>query len=680
MYRIVSLLCLLFPFCSLWALSHAEEAQQIQPELVPFHLGQVTLDRDTRGRDTPFMKNRDKFLRVMAQTNVDNFLYNFRDAFGEPQPDGVVPLGVWDSQTTLLRGHASGHYLSAIAQAYASARTDPALQAVFLQKMNAMVETLYDLARKSGRPRVEGAPFVSDPLEIPPADGKKGFDSDLSKAGIRHDYQNWGQGYISAYPPDQFIMLEKGAGYGTGSHQIWAPYYTLHKILAGLLDCYELGGRSKALEIAENMADWVLRRLGALTEAERNEMWKKYIAGEFGGMNEVLARLARLTGQGRYLSGARLFDNQGFFFGNEKRGGLADKIDTLGGLHANQHIPQITGALESYRAGGKAAYYQIARNFWQICTQGYRYSIGGVAGARRPDNPECFPAEADSLFVNGFSPKGQNETCATYNLLKLTRRLFLLDPTPGYMDYYEQGLYNHILASVAEHDPGNTYHVPLNPGASKTFENAKMDGFTCCNGTALESHTKFQDSIYFRSADNRELYVNLFIPSTLNWAPKGITLSQQTDYPYGDRIRLSLKGSGRFSLKIRIPAWAEKGFTLLINGEDQQLKAPAGTHLSLDRHWQDGDRVELKIPFSFRLEPLADQPNIASLFYGPVLLAAEEAGPLPTWRPLHLDPRRLDQSVTGDPATLRFTIDGIALKPFFEIYTPHSVYFEIREL
>ncbi|MBM4028303.1 MAG: hypothetical protein FJ280_23360, partial [Planctomycetes bacterium] len=212
-------------------------AHRPQRQLASFPLGQVVLDRDENGRDTPFLKNRDKFVLALAKTDPNSFLYNFRDAFGQPQPPGVIRLRVWDDQTTRLRGHASGHYLSALAQAYAGATYDEDLRANFLGKMNCMIDVLYDLSRKSGTPAREGGPCNPDPTAVPPGPGKEGYDSDLSVAGIRTDYWNWGKGFISGYPPDQFIMLEQGATYGTKNNQVWAPYYTLHKILAGLLDC-----------------------------------------------------------------------------------------------------------------------------------------------------------------------------------------------------------------------------------------------------------------------------------------------------------------------------------------------------------------------------------------------------------------------------------------------------------
>jgi DUF1680 family protein len=643
-----------------------------------FPLSDVVLDPDTKGQPTPFIRNRDKFIRGLAGSNPDNFLYNFRDAFGQPQPAGAQQLEGWDNQTTRLRGHASGHYLSAIAQAYASTTYDKELRANFLQKMNYLIDTLYDLSQKSGKPAMTGGPSVADPTAVPPGPGRSGYDSNLRAGAIRTDYWNWGAGFISAYPPDQFIMLEKGATYGTQDSQIWAPYYTLHKILAGLLDSYEVGGNPKALEIAKGMGAWAYARLKAVPPDTRIAMWNRYIAGEYGGMNEVMARLFRLTGDRRFIETAKLFDNTNFFFGNAAHeGGLAKNVDTLRGKHANQHIPQITGALETFRNTRELPYYQIATNFWQIVNDNYMYSIGGVAGARNPNNAECFTAQPASLWENGFATGGQNETCATYNLLKLDRQLFMYDQTAKYMDHYERAIYNHILASVAEDSPGNTYHVPLNPGAQKRFGNANMNGFTCCNGTALESNTKLQDSIYFHSADNRALYVNLFVPSTLTWSQRKIVVHQQTDFPYADTTRLVVNGSGQFDLKVRVPRWATRGFFVKVNGRDQTLQAKPGTYVTLSRSWRSNDTVEIRMPFGFYLERVMDQPNVASVFYGPVLLAAEEAGPRTDWRKITLDAGDITKSIAGDPSTLRFTVDDAKLKPFYETYGRSSVYMNI---
>ncbi|MBV9988103.1 MAG: glycoside hydrolase family 127 protein, partial [Chitinophagaceae bacterium] len=619
-------------------------------KLAMFPLDRVMLKADAKGHGTQFIENRDKFISTLAKTDPNSFLYMFRQAFGQPQPEGAKALGGWDTRDTKLRGHATGHYLSAIAQAYAGTGYDKNLQANFSGKMEYMVNVLYGLSQLSGKEKQAGGVHNSDPAKVPPGPGKSVYDSDLSDTGIRNDYWNWGTGFISAYPPDQFIMLENGAKYGGQKHQIWAPYYTLHKILAGLLDVYEVSGNQKALAIASGMGDWVYARLSRLPKDTLVRMWNTYIAGEFGGMNEVMARMYRITGKEDHLATAHLFDNIRVFFGDTAHShGLAKNVDLFRGLHANQHIPQIVGSIEMYRVSANSEYYKVADNFWYKMVNDYMYSIGGVAGARNPNNAECFISQPGTLYENGFAAGGQNETCATYNMLKLTGDLFLYDQRGELMDYYERALYNDILASVAETTPANTYHVPVRPGSVKQFGNADMIGFTCCNGTALESSTKLQNSIYFRSADNNALYVNLYIPSVLEWTERSIAIDQSTNFPNEDNTTLTVKGSGKFDIHVRIPGWATGGFFVKINGREQKLQASPGTYLKLSRSWKDGDRIELKMPFRFHLDPVMDQQNIASLFYGPVLLAAQETEPRKEWRRINLDAADISRSIKGDP-------------------------------
>jgi DUF1680 family protein len=648
-------------------------------KLQTFNLNQVSLHSDADGHETKFIENRNKFVTTLAKTDPNSFLYMFRHAFGQKQPEGAKPLGGWDSENTKLRGHATGHYLSAIAQAYASTGYDKALQDNFSKKMEYMVNSLYELSQLSGKPREAGSAAVSDPKAVPHGPGKADYDSDLSSAGIRTDYQNWGKGFISAYPPDQFIMLENGASYGGQKNQIWAPYYTLHKILAGLIDVYEVSGNKKALETAAGMSDWVYARLSQVPQPTLIKMWNTYIAGEFGGMNESMARLYKITNDQKYLKTAQLFDNIEMFYGDAAHThGLAKNVDTFRGLHANQHIPQVVGSIEMYRVSNNPDYYKVADNFWYKTVNDYMYSIGGVAGARlNPANAECFISQPATLYENGFSAGGQNETCATYNMLKLTSDLFMFDQRAEFMDYYERGLYNDILASVAENSPANTYHVPLRPGSIKQFGNANMTGFTCCNGTALESSTKLQNSIYFKSKDNQSLYVNLYIPSTLNWTERNVTVEQTTDFPKEDHTSLKIKGSGKFDMNVRVPGWATKGFFVTINGKVQQVQAKPGSYLKINRTWKDGDIVELKMPFQFHLDPVMDQQNIASLFYGPVLLAAQEPEARKDWRKITLDANDISKSIKGDPEQLQFTIDDVVFKPFYETYGRHSVYLDV---
>ncbi len=655
--------------------STAKSPEQV---LTSFPLEHVSLDKDMDGNDTKFIENKNKFIHTLAQTNPDTFLYMFRNAFGQTQPAGAEPLGVWDSQETKLRGHATGHYLTSIVQAYASTSYDKELQNNFSHKMEYMVNTLYELSQMSGQPKETGGTFQSDPNKVPFGPGKTRYDSDLRENGIRTDYWNWGKGFISAYPPDQFIMLENGATYGTSDTQIWAPYYTLHKILAGLMDVYEISGNQKALEITKGMGNWIHTRLSKLPKATLIKMWNTYIAGEYGGMNEAMARLYKLTNDSRYLETAQLFDNIKMFYGDaDHTHGITKNVDTFRGLHANQHIPQIMGALTTYHASKDPKYYSVADNFWYKATNDYMYSIGGVAGARNPTNAECFVGEPATLYENGLSSGGQNETCATYNMLKLSRNLFFFDDRAEFMDYYERGLYNHILASVAEDSPANTYHVPLRPSSSKHFGNPEMKGFTCCNGTALESNTKLQNSIYFKGLDNQALYVNLYVPSTLNWVEKNISIQQITNFPHEDKTRLTITGKGKFDLKVRVPHWATKGFFISINGKPHEVVASPGSYVTLSRNWKNGDVVELQMPFQFHLSPIMDQQNIASLFYGPILLAAQETEPRKEWRKVTLDKEDLGKTIQGDPKQLVFTIDGTVFKPFYETYGRHSVYLDV---
>jgi DUF1680 family protein len=376
-----------------------------------------------------------------------------------------------------------------------------------------------------------------------------------------------------------------------------------------------------------------------------------------------------------YLKTAQLFDNIKVFFGDTTHtSGLAKNVDLFRGLHANQHIPQIVGSIETYRVSNQPEYYKIADNFWYKAVNDYMYSIGGVAGARNPNNSECFIGEPGTLYENGLSAGGQNETCATYNMLKLTSDLFLFDQRGELMDYYERALYNDILASVAEDSPANTYHIPLRPGSLKQFNNSDMKGFTCCNGTALESSTKLQNSIYFKSKDNKALYVNLYIPSTLQWAERNVSVEQMTNYPNEDNTRLTIKGSGKFDINVRVPGWATKGFFVQINGKDQKVNAKPGSYLKITRNWKDGDNIELKI----HLDPIMDQQNIASLFYGPILLAAQEPEARTDWRKVTLDATDISKSIKGDPEQLQFTIDDVVFKPFYNTYGRHSVYLDVN--
>jgi DUF1680 family protein len=476
--------------------------------------------------------------------------------------------------------------------------------------------------------------------------------------GTRHP------GFLSAYPETQFIRLEEFAAYG-GNAGIWAPYYTLHKILAGLLDAHQHTGNSQALDIAAKIGDWVHSRLAPLPQAQLDRMWNTYIAGEYGGINDTLATLAALrAGQTDYAATARRFINTAVYKP------VAANDDILDGRHANQHIPQFIGYLRMFEQTAEPEFHTAARNFWDMVVPHRVYSHGGVGVG------EILRARdgiARSLYQD---PRESNhaETCPLYNMLKLSRNLFFHDPDPKYMNYYEQGLFNQILGSRRDVDSADsplvTYFVPVRPGQRRSYGNVG----TCCGGTGMENHTKYQDSIYFRAEDGTALYVNLYIASTLDWAEKRFTLTQTTSYPFEGSSRLTINGSGPLAIKLRVPAWVRKGYVVRINGEFQRLDARPGAYVTLNRTWKAGDRIDISMPFSFRTERTIDDPAVQSIFYGPTLLSVQHDAvgenldtgliKLSFYRHMKLD-GDLAPAMSPAAAPLHFTTGGYTLAPFF---------------
>jgi DUF1680 family protein len=487
-------------------------------------------------------------------------------------------------------------------------------------------------------------------------------------------------GFLSAYPETQFIRLEEFCRYGS-TQGIWAPYYTLHKIMAGLLDAHVLAGNDQALEILTGIGDWVHSRLEPLPPEQLERMWDIYIAGEYGGVNESLAQLHALVPKEEYLVAARRFDNAAVM------GPVVQDEDVLDGRHANQHVPQFTGYLRVYEQNDEPEYYAAARHFWDMVVPHRIYGHGGLGVGE-------ILRVRDDVAGSLFDERNHAEACPLYNMLKLSRNLFFHDPDPKYMNYYELGLFNQIAGSRRDADsadsPEVTYFVPVRPGERRRYGNTG----TCCGGTGMESHTKHQDSIYFQSADGGTLFVNLYIASTLEWPEAGFTIRQETRYPLEATSTLTVDGRGPLDLRLRVPAWIRRGFSVRVNGEEQALEAVPGTYVFLNRRWQGGDTIEVAFPFSFRTERAIDDPTVQSLYYGPTLLAAQgppmgespEDGLLEMafYRYLRLDG---DLAPALEPAvgTLRFTTQGQMLFPFFEAdpqegpTLPYHMYFRRRE-
>ena len=569
------------------------DEEEVGPEKAAssFDLSDISLD----GTDTIYSQNAARAFEYLKVMDADRMLYNFRATFGQ-DTKGAQPLTGWDEPTGLLRGHSTGHFISALSLAYASTGDEE-----YKTKLDYMITEMRKLQEMS---QGNAADFKTACTP-----------SDAAQSKWSTDPTEWGKGFISAYSPDQFALLEQYTPYAT----IWAPYYTLHKLMAGFIDSYIYAGNEEGLQIAKDLGKWVYNRLSACSQEQLTRMWAMYIAGEYGGMNESLARLYEITGDEDYLKAAKLFDNTEFF------NGLANNVDTIQGRHANQHIPQIVGAIHEYAATGDVKYYNIAQNFWEMVISRYAYSIGGVGTGERFQDPY-----EQGNNIDGNSSRGENcETCAAYNMLKLTMDLYNYNPDDAsYMDYYERTLLNQIAASQS-HDTtsrmhnGCTYMLPIDPGQRKSYD-SDYGGFTCCNGTGMENHVKYQAAAFAHTDDT--LYVNLYMPTTVTWDEKNITVKQETNFP-SEHSKLTVTGSGEFTMKVRVPYWATDGFTVKVNGDVVAENPEVSSYVEINRTWSDGDVVTIDMPYTLHLDKTPDKVDesvVASLMYGPIVMVAKD--------------------------------------------------------
>jgi DUF1680 family protein len=503
--------------------------------------------------DGPFKEAMLRDQAFLLSLDADRLLHSFRINAG--LPSNAQPLGGWEAPDVELRGHSVGHYLSALALVYAGTGDER-----FKARADEMVLELS---------KVQAA---------------------LAQRNGVHP------GYLSAFPEELIDRVETRT-------PVWAPYYTLHKMMAGLLDVYVHCGNTQALDVLRRQVDWVRFRVDRLTFDQQQAM----LETEFGGMNEVLANLYAITGDPEHLRLAQTFDHRAVF------DPLASRRDPLDGLHANTQIPKIIGAAREYELTAEPRYRTIATTFWSRVAKYRSYANGGHS-----DDEHFFPVDEFPLHLGSES----SETCNTYNMLKLTRHLFAWLPSADLMDFYERGLYNHILASQDPATGGVIYYCPLKPGAFKTFS-TPSDAFWCCVGTGMENHAKYTDAIYF--GGDQTLFVNLFIPSVLTWREQGLVVTQETRFPEQDTVKLTLTAARpvRLALKIRNPSWARDGITIAVNGKAETFDGAAGSYLTVMRHWQNGDVVDVRLPMRLRTEPLPGDPRTIALFYGPVLLAGD---------------------------------------------------------
>jgi DUF1680 family protein len=458
-----------------------------------------------------------------------------------------------------LDGHMGGHYLSALALMFASTG-DPEVQ----RRLNYFVAELKRAQQANGDGYLGGIP------------------------GGRAAWRDVADGKLHA---DNFSVNGK-----------WVPWYNLHKIYAGLRDAWHYAGNEDARLMLIQLSDWALRLTGKLTDEQMQTMLKS----EHGGMNEVLADVYQMTGDARYLALALRFSHQAVL------APLGKGEDRLTGLHANTQIPKVIGFQRIGELTKRKDMAQAAEFFWQTVVEHRTVAIGGNSVK------EHFHDSADfSPMINEVEGP---ETCNTYNMLKLTEMLFLADGQGKYADYYERALYNHILASQRP-GGGFAYFTPMRPNHYRVYSQVDQ-GMWCCVGSGIESHAKYGEFIYAHDKD--ALFVNLFIPSVLKWRDKGVEVTQTNRFPDQAGTRITVDSDARFTMKIRYPAWVAAGkLGVRVNGRAVRIDAQPGSYLSIDRAWRKGDRVDVSLPMSTRLEQMPDKSNYYAVMHGPIVLAAK---------------------------------------------------------
>lgn len=628
-----------------------------------FSLADVSIDGDNR-----LTHNRDEALREICSWDVTQHLYNYRDTYGL-STEGYTKSDGWDSPDTKLKGHGSGHYMSAIAQAYAVA-TNPEQKAILRKNITRMVNELRQCQEKTFvynkelKRNWEARDFAPE-AELREMKGTwAAFDE------YKKHPELYGYGYINAIPAQHCALIEMYRAYNN-SDWVWAPYYSVHKQLAGLIDIATYFDDKeicdKALLIAKDMGLWVWNRMHYRTYVKqegtqderrakpgnRYEMWDMYIAGEVGGMSESLARLSEMVSnpdeKAKLLEAANCFDAPKFY------DPLSKNIDDIRTRHANQHIPMIIGALRSYKSNQKPYYYNLAENFWRLVQGRYMYAMGGVGNGEMFRQPYT---QILSMATNGLQ-EGEsqaypdiNETCCAYNLVKLSKDLNCYNPDNAqYLDYIERTLYNQIIGSLNPDQYQTCYQYAVGLNATKPFGNETPQS-TCCGGTGSENHTKYQQSAYF--ANDHTLWVGLYMPTTLHWKEKGVTIKQDCLWPAQHSAIKITEGEGDFTLKLRVPYWATQGFSIKVNGKEVAKSYQPSTYVELEqKHWKVGDVVEIDMPFSKHIEYGADKLSsdvasmdgtplktswVGTLMYGPLVMAGTGAQ---TWNQatLNIDSR-----------------------------------------
>ena len=628
-----------------------------KPIAQPLPLNKVSIQKDNR-----LSNNKELDIKTLLALDITQQLYNYRDTYGLPK-EGYTKSDGWDSPTTKLKGHGSGHYMSALAFAYASA-TDPVQKSELKKRICRMVDELRACQERtfvwdSTLNRYWEARDYAPEEELKEMKGNwKAFDE------YKKDYRHYGYGYLNAIPAAHPALIECYRAYNN-EEWVWAPYYTIHKQLAGLIDIAnnidDKEVAAKALLIAKDMGLWVWNRMHYRTyvkadgdKAERQakpgnryEMWNMYIAGEVGGMAESLARLAEMvsnpTEKAHLIEAANCFDSPAFF------DPVAKNVDDIRTRHANQHIPMIVGALRSYITNGNPYYYNLAYNFWNLVQGRYAYAMGGVGNGEMFRQPYSQILSMNTSVMsdhqrNMYPNPDINETCCAYNLAKLTKDLNCFDPdNAAYMDYYERILYNQIVGSVHPDHWGVTYQYAVGMNAIKPYGNETPQA-TCCGGTGVENHVKYQEAAYF--VNDKTMWVALYLPTVAQWDDQGVTIEQQCLWPAENSTlivkRTDPTKNATFAMKLRVPYWATQGFNVKLNGKSIAKTYQPCSYVEIpNREWQDGDQIEVIMPYTKHINWGPDKMDLAAtgknetrtpfapqwvgaIMYGPLVMATSD--------------------------------------------------------
>ncbi|MBZ5605825.1 MAG: glycoside hydrolase family 127 protein [Acidobacteriia bacterium] len=522
----------------------------VRPKARPFPMTQV------RVLAGPFADAAEWNRGYMSRLPVDRLVRNFRVNAG--LPTSAKPFGGWEQpnngqplhRESELRGHFTGHFLSASAQLYASTGSRDAKA-----KGDEIVDQLAQC-----QARLPG-------------------------------------GYLSAFPAEFFDRLD-------ARKNVWAPFYTVHKIMAGMLDMYTLAGNKQALDVVQKMADWADQWTASKSETHMQDI----LETEYGGMNEVLYNLSAVSNDDRWAKAGDRFTKKRFF------NPLALRRDELRGLHVNTHIPQVIGAARRYELSGDTRFHDVADYFFYEVTTARSYATTGTS------NGEGWLTGPRQLAAELKRSNATEECCCSYNMLKLARHLYEWTADPRYFDYYERSLLNMRLGTIHPETGATQYYLSLTPGAWKTF-NTEFDSFWCCTGSGVEEYSKLNDSIYWQDDDG--VFVNLFIASELNWEDRGLRIRQETKFPDAPTTSIQVTAAKpvHLAIRLRIPEWTSDA-TVKVNGKEIDASASPGSYLNLTRPWKN-DRIEIAFKMHLRAEPMPDDPRQRAFLYGPLVLAGD---------------------------------------------------------